>query len=361
LQKEVDLTSGATANPNDVIPTIIASTCARNLLKYQFESHVLAPALSGGSVDERGGGCFLGVSAACWFNQVGAAVLNGLKAAISIGFTTPVPPPPTTIPPGTPPPTTPPTTPPANTPNFNWSAFWGSLKIAGSLGLIIGTITAFTDPACNCTTPASPGATCKAPAGVDILVADCSNTITASARIAGINPNSTSWTITNGFLPDFNNTPNPNNFIIQGTFLKITPINENLPTNIAVANNCPGTLTGLSAGTMAYNIKQIVRDPGTLFVNGTTQSSVGQTNVYTVSGTGLSSINANNSTTFGCSFHGTVVPPSSPSSILVKWINSSSGNNGGWGGSSSAASVNATSHNACSGLSNGSYINVVVN
>jgi hypothetical protein len=294
---------------------LATSSIIRNMAKYEYEGSVLSEQLSGliGS-DDRAGDCLWGIKKSCWADAILKAVAEGFKAGVTSTLLN-------------------------NNNQFFDTDFWNAFKVWGIFGAIVNVLTNTLNPLCKC--DPLPGATCGKPIGIDIIVEDCDIEIVAVARIVGINPNSTTWTITNGRAVDFS-VNNPAFLQVVGTTMRISPIDPSLPTTIAVGNNCPGTTT-LGSSTFAYNIRNIVRDPGLVVITGPSTTSVGQVNNYSFNGTALTSINANNTLLSGCSFHGTVVS-SGPSFIDVKWTTSTGG--GAYGGGS--AYINSTSRNACS-------------
>ena len=283
--------------------SLATASVLRNFIKYKYESGELAA--------DRADGCFLGRKTSCWGKYLTNVLLDTLKAAIGV-----------LIPGG---------------------ATFVILKkaIAKSFGTtsLIGLVKLYLNDDCKCDDETGPEVPpCAPPKGISIIPVNCDANSAQLFRAwgQGSSPGLFQWVITQGEAVDF--PSNPNNPITAGPEIRIRQTDPNVPVVIAVAVSCNGN--NPPTENLPFNIPVLINSPGTMIVTGAGNVPLGDTETYYFNGTWLTHPNAVLHA-FGPSYHGSIVS-STLSSVRVKWNVAA--------GQYNPASVYATSRNICSNL-----------
>ena len=242
--------------------------------------------------------------------------------------------------------------------------------IGAAFGFLEGLVNLFKDD-CKC------GVTnqCFQPTGINIFF-DETNPCGTNVRFAvwgtgnypsASNPLSLRWTI-KAYNPDgslYNNAPIVNNVPMIGTtlFNTVNIPNPNLTIEVIVTLICGGNEVGNSEG-FFLNLRDILDDPGSVLVSGSSDALFLETITYYLNGESL--INPNNQHQWFIPSQATLVNGGgSATSARVTWNTrtcSSSSSSGGWGGSGSCfrPSLSVRSTSACSGIQRWGWLSVAV-
>jgi hypothetical protein len=208
--------------------------------------------------------------------------------------------------------------------------------------------------ACTSSTPSSPSCIYPTSVAIHVLKDSCHNRQLLQA--VGGNSNSPYIFILYNGRPAYQPMSPNNRYDSPIPFFQITPFDISQPVTVGVYQLCGGIEKG-AVTTFSTNFNTEVFTAGTIGITGSTNTSVGQTNQYTFSGTWTA--NENNYLTASVTYHG-VINSTFFDLINVKWVNSSL-SQGQFGGGT--ASVSGRIYNRCStpNTQASAYLSVTVN
>ena len=258
------------ARPNDegVGNLLVFSSMLRNHIKYNWEVEEFEKKLN---VDARArtassnSFCLFGLSGSCWLNVVTQTVFDAAISGLTVGVNN----------------------------ALNDKAFFTGVAKAGEASAIVNflknSFRAYTSGTCGC--GATTTYSCGNPTGFRVLVDGCSLVHTFQVIGGGADATNFSYSVQNGYLPEFGNVSN-----VQFTGAKAVQVaqtNPSVPILLTVTVACSnGTVPSYNN---SYDLYAIERNPEPITLSGATSVNFNDPTQWTYSAGGSSQIaNSNN-------------------------------------------------------------------
>jgi hypothetical protein len=273
--------------------------------------------------------CFLGKKTSCYINTLIGAVTGGLTGVVTQKLTKP-----------------------AGITTFSAG------KVGFLVGLVSGIVNIFLDPNCNCSNAAPACFVLEFFHPIIDGNSTCNPNIGFAVSGTGVLPTSFKWSafrvLSSGQEVAISDVQNKTT---GGPALAPFPI-PNPDETIIIRVEIPACGSAPTVFENTFSINQLLRDPGSVFINGPYSVSLNTTAQYVISGSCL--INPNNQYSWNNPSAGTVVGGQNTSVASIKFTTRTCYSYNGWSQSCFPTYVIGRSTNQCSGLQGSNAYSVIV-